>query len=146
MVDFGDKTIDLSVSSRVNKLNTLLKGRLPLYYLHSSHVLISVAPRVRLDVQLLYRRVHLDRTNGTLFTLPERGLKPVVKQCDVPRNRGLRPVNPPQRPLFLSSLLSQLLYPPMSGSAQVHEQTLLMLFHEAIQVDHQVRSVCRYCM
>lgn len=67
MVDFGDKTIDLSVSSRVNKLNALLKGRLPLYCLHSLQVLIYVPSRVRLDAPLLYRRVPLNRANGTLF-------------------------------------------------------------------------------
>lgn len=40
MVDFGDKTIDLSVSSRVNRLNALLKGTLLLYYSHPLQVLI----------------------------------------------------------------------------------------------------------
>lgn len=28
VVDFGDKTVDLSVSSRVNKLNAMLQGEL----------------------------------------------------------------------------------------------------------------------
>lgn len=59
MVDFGDKTIDLSVSSRVNKLNALLKGRLSLYCFQPLHVLTYIASRVRLDVRLLYRRVPL---------------------------------------------------------------------------------------
>jgi hypothetical protein len=46
VVDFGDKTIDLSVSSRVNKLNALLKGGLPLCYLPPLHVLISLPESV----------------------------------------------------------------------------------------------------
>jgi len=31
VVDFGEKTIDLTISSRVNKLNNLLQGRFLFY-------------------------------------------------------------------------------------------------------------------
>ena len=94
VVDFGDKTIDLSVSSRVNKLNALLKGRLPLYCLLSLQVLIYIASRVRLDVLLLYRRVPL---NGPMeLSLNPPPFEPVLKQSEASWNCGLQSVNPPQ--------------------------------------------------
>jgi F-type H+-transporting ATPase subunit O len=45
VVDFGDKTIDLSVSSRVNKLNSLLQGSLA-YFMSKTQLLILSAESV----------------------------------------------------------------------------------------------------
>jgi hypothetical protein len=39
VVDFGEKTIDLTISSRINKLNNLLQGRFYLFTLFGAHVL-----------------------------------------------------------------------------------------------------------
>lgn len=48
MVDFGDKSIDLSVSSRVNKLNNVLQGmsRRPPGFLYSYRYRIDITARI----------------------------------------------------------------------------------------------------
>jgi F-type H+-transporting ATPase subunit O len=46
VVDFGDKTLDLSVSSRVNKLNTMLHGK---DLVHCADILIVTLPLQRLS-------------------------------------------------------------------------------------------------
>lgn len=51
VVDFGEKTIDLSVSSRINKLNNLLQRQCQLFLLalfNLTHMLVSHRIRLKL--------------------------------------------------------------------------------------------------
>lgn len=49
MVDFGDKSIDLSVSSRVNKLNNVLQREFCLF-LHG--LMAEPLHRIRIDARM----------------------------------------------------------------------------------------------
>ena len=53
IVDFGDKTVDLSVQSRVNKLNNLLQRTSPdllIWY----HTLMRLPSRIRMSYDICY--------------------------------------------------------------------------------------------
>ena len=56
IVDFGDKTIDLSVASRVNKLNGLLSGSRFFWRLFFSRLTALVFFRIRMIMLVVRER------------------------------------------------------------------------------------------
>ncbi len=67
IVDFGEKTIDLTISSRVNKLNNLLQG--PFLFIHVVPISCFASDRIRLkdcNLGLVHR---LDQNTLHFFPL-----------------------------------------------------------------------------